>query len=103
VGEGVQPHEYGGPYKISGIKVESEEACCDKKCGIHIISSQVQERGTYVPSLQEVYPYAIHKHVHIICHLETSLPIPLVSFRVRVKLDCCSNLENTFVGAANTR
>jgi len=53
--------------------VESEEECCDRKCGIHIISFQVQERGTYFPSLQEVYPYAINKHVNIICHLETSV------------------------------
>ena len=61
----VQSHKYGDIYNISEAKVESEEECCDRKCGIHIISSQVQERGTYFPSFQEVYPYAINKHVNV--------------------------------------
>jgi hypothetical protein len=106
VGVEVQLHKYGDIYKISEPEVGSEGECCDKKCGIHIISSQVQERGTYFPSLQEVYPYAINKHVNIMSFRNVSvlsLRIPLVSFRVRVNLDCCSNQENAFVGAANTR
>ena len=75
----VQSHIYCDIYRISETKVESEDECCDRKCGIHIISFQVQERGTYFPSLQEMYPYAINKYVNIVCHLET--PVCCYAFR----------------------
>jgi hypothetical protein len=35
------------------MKVESEEESCNSTRGIHIICSQVQERGNYLPSLKE--------------------------------------------------
>jgi hypothetical protein len=75
----VQSPKYGDIYKISETKVESEEECCDGKCGIHIISSQVQERGTYFPTLQEVYPYAINKHV--------SISVTMVGSKATVRVD----------------